>query len=478
MGIDVRQDRLSAALSYRRTSGSRGFWETPVEEGVSVRDLLRPLRLLAVFAVLVFAVASCGDDDDGGAGGAAPSAGDAAKTPSETKCGAGTGQKATGTPIKVGSLTTKIPGIDFTDGSNAAKAFFDCVNDNGGIKGHPVDLIVETHGSDPQQVGALATKLAESDKVDAFVAGFSILDCAVNKGYYEKNGFYPIVAGVPNECFNTPNIAALNMGPGYSSLGADRYLIDTAGAKNTIIMVSPKQPGIQAATQIALSYAKQKGLKTISRLENVPISDPASLAQAIVSQAGDGGGVILNFTPPEGVKILQAAAQQGLIDKVKWGSSTPLNDTSVPGAIGKQWDGKIFINAELALLDSNGPDMQLYRAVNKKYSPDNPLGSFGQMGFVAAKMFTDTVLKLPEDKLTKEGINEAILNIKNYKTDVLCKPWYFQKMKLHVPNNTDRTVTPKDGKMVEAEGCTDIPDSYPDLKYVRQFESENDVNKG
>ena len=121
----------------------------------------------------------------------------------------------------------------------------------------------------------------------------------------------------------------------------------------------------------------------------------------------------------------------------------------------------MFINAELALLDSNEPDMQLHRAINKKYSPDNPLGSFVQMGFVAAKMFTDTVLKLPEDKLTKEGINDAILNIKNYKTDILCKPWYFQKMKLHVPNNTDRTVTPKDGKMVEAEGCTDIPDSYP-----------------
>jgi ABC-type oligopeptide transport system ATPase subunit len=217
---------------------------------------------------------------------------------------------------------------------------------------------------------------------------------------------------------------------------------------------------------------------TQALLSAVPIADPGALVQALVSQAGDGGGVVLDFTPPEGVKIMQAAAQQGLIDRVKWGSSTPLNDVSVPDAVGEQWEGKIFINAELALLDSDGPDMQLYRAVNKKYSPDNPLGSFGQMGFVAAKVFTDTVLKLPEDQLTKEGINEAILNIKNYKTDILCKPWYFQEMRLHVPNNTDWTVTIKDGKMVEAEGCTDIPDSFEDLKYVRQFEAENDVNKG
>jgi branched-chain amino acid transport system substrate-binding protein len=352
------------------------------------------------------------------------------------------------------------------------------VNDNGGIKGHPIEFIVQEHSVDPQQVASLATKLAESDKVAAFVAGFSLLDCPVNMKYYEQHDFYPIVAGVPNQCFQSPNIAALNMGPLYSSLGAVRYLIDKAGAKGTMVIVSPKQPGIAAVNDGALSYAKQKGLKTVNRTENVPISDPASLAQAIVSQAGDGGGVVLDFTPPEGVKIMQAAAQQGLIDRVKWGSSTPLNDVSVPDAVGSQWDGKMFINAELALLDTNGPDMQLYRAVNKKYDSKNPLGSFGQMGFVAAKMFTDTVLKLPEDKLTKEGINEAILNIKNYKTDILCKPWYFQKMKLHVPNNTDWTVTPKDGKMVEAEGCTDIPDSFPDLKYVREFEGANDVNKG
>jgi branched-chain amino acid transport system substrate-binding protein len=439
--------------------------------------LCKPLHVLAVLATLAIGIglSSCGGDDDSSSSSGAAAAG--GTTPSEAKCGIGTGKKATGTPIKIGSITTKIPGIDFTPGSNAAKAFFACVNDNGGINGHPVEFLVELDAPDPQKVTSLATKLAEDDKVDAFVAGFSLLDCTVNHAYYEQHDFYPILAGVPNECFNTPNIAALNMGPLYSTMGAVRYLVDH-GAKGTIVAVGAQQPGSQAANEGALAYAKQKGLKTIVDLETLPIADPASVAQAVVAKAGDGGGVVLNLSPPEAVKVLQAAAQQGVMDKVSWGSSTPLNDTSVPAALGKAWEGKIFINAELALLDSNGPDMQLYRAVNKSYSPNNPLGSFGQMGFVAAKMFTDTVLKLPEDKLNKEGINEAILNIKNYKTDILCKPWYFQEMKLHVPNNNDRTVTPKDGKMVEAEGCTDIPDSNPDLRYVREFEATHDVNKG
>jgi branched-chain amino acid transport system substrate-binding protein len=381
---------------------------------VTVSMLTRPLRLVAVLMALALAlaIAACGDDEEGAAGGGTPVKEAGGTTPTETKCGEGTGQKATGDPITFGSIVTKIPGIDWTDGTDAAKAYFDCLNDNGGIQGRPVKFLVQETGADPQQVGAMATKLAETEKVDGFVASFSLLDCPVNRDYYRKNGFYAIVAGVPNECFNSPNIAALNMGPGYSSLGAAHYL--TRNGAKSIVVVSPKQPGNEAVNELAISEAKQKGLKTVSRLETVPLSDPASLAQAIVAQAGEGGGVVLDFTPPEGVKILQAAAQQGLIDKVKWASSTPLNDTSVPDAIGKQWDGKIFINAELALLDSDGPDMQLYRAVNKKYSPDNPLGSFGQMGFIAAKMVSDVLQEIPEDQLTKDGINKAIQDVKNY----------------------------------------------------------------
>jgi branched-chain amino acid transport system substrate-binding protein len=436
---------------------------------------MRPACLAAV-AALALGLAACGDDDEGGAGGGggggAVEAG--GTTPSETKCGAGTGEKASGEPIRLGALVTKIPGVDFTDITDAAGAYFKCVNDNGGINGRPIEYVAQEHGSDPQQVAALATKLVESEKVLGFVGNTSILDCPANKDFYKENGFNVVIAGVPNDCFQTSNMAALNMGPGYSGLGAASYL-RRHGAKK-IVVVSPKQPGYEAVHQIMTSDAKKNGIPTVSRLENVPISDPGALVQALVSQAGDGGGVVLDFTPPEGVKILQAAAQQGVIDRVMWGASTPLNDTSVPDAIGEQWDEKLFVNSELAMLDSNGPDMQLYRAVNKKYSPDNPLGSFGQMGFIAAKMVSDVLQDLPEDELDKEGINDAILNIKNYETDILCKPWYFQDMPVHVPNNTDWTVTPKDGKMVEAEGCTDIPATNDDMRTVRSFEAENDVN--
>src|SRR5215472_10924654 len=160
-------------------------------------------------------------------------------------------------------------------------------------------------------------------------------------------------------------------------------------------------------------------------LEDPPITDAASIAVKLTQAAGPGGGVVLNLTPPEGLKVLQAVQEEGLIDAVKWAWSTPGNDASVVQALGPAWNGKLGVNAELNLVDSTGPDNELYQKITKQYAPTIPLGSFGQMGFVAADIITHTLLGLPADQLTPQGVNAAIRQIKNFKTDILCKPWYY-----------------------------------------------------
>ena len=115
----------------------------------------------------------------------------------------GTGQKATGDPIKIGGIATNVPGIDFTWITGMTKAYFDCVNDNGGINGRPIQYIAEDRDVDPQQIAALAKKLIEQDDVLGLVGNTSIIDCSVNGKYYAEQGFYPIIAGVDQACFTT-----------------------------------------------------------------------------------------------------------------------------------------------------------------------------------------------------------------------------------------------------------------------------------
>lgn len=384
------------------------------------------------------------------------------------KCGAGTGQKATGEPIKLGAIATKQPGTDFTDIPNMAKAFFDCVNDNGGINGRPIQYLIETEQTDPGQVSSLAKKLIESDKVLGIVGNTSIIDCAVNHSYYEQQGFYIIDSGIAPECYSTSNSAPVNMGPRYSVDGATQYLL-RQGVKKLVLDQS-NVPGTGYIEGGFLLIAQAAGIPTESLKDNVPIQDANSVALKAVQAAGNGGGVVLNFTPPEALKILQAAQQLGLQDRVKWACSTPCNTDFLANALGPQWNGKLGVNAELNLTTGAGADGDLYRAVQKHYAPNIALGSFSQMGFVEASIAVKALMSV-SGEFTAASVNGAFKNVKDFKTDILCKPWYYGTGPLHIPNNTDRTVVPQNGKMVEKEGCFAISDVDPAIAQVRGIEA-------
>jgi branched-chain amino acid transport system substrate-binding protein len=428
--------------------------------------------IVALLAGLAVFVAACGSGDDNGGSGAAKETATPAKQAAAgptAKCGLGNGQKATGEPIMIGALATKQPGTDFSEIPRTTEAYFNCVNDNGGINGRPVKMAIEYEQTDPGQAASLAKKLIETDKVLGIVGNTSIIECAVNHKYYESKDFYVIGSGIAPECYSTSNFAAVNMGPRYSVDGAAQYLLRQKAKK--IVLVQANVPGTGYVAEGFQLISKDAGVPTQDIHENVPIQDANSVALKAVQAAGDGGGVLLNFTPPEALKILQAASQQGLQDRVKWACSTPCNTDFLADALGPQWNDKLGVNAELNLTTATDPDSNLYREVLKKYAPKIPLGSFSQMGFVEGAIATSAMLGIKGD-ITAKSVNEAFKNVKDFKTGILCKPWYYGEAPLHIPNNTDRTTTPKDGVMVQKEDCFPISDIDPPIKQVREIEAQ------
>jgi branched-chain amino acid transport system substrate-binding protein len=419
--------------------------------------------VLVVAAGLSILVAACG-----GEGEKSSNTGSVVDDP---KCGNGDGSEPTGTPIKIGAIATKQPGTDFTDGTAAASAYFDCVNDNGGVNGHPIEYIAETEQTDPAQNAALARKLIETEKVLGMTGGFSLIECDVNHAYYEEKGVAVMNAGIAPSCWSTPNSAPVNMGPRYSSDGATQALIGLGVDK--IVFDQSNVPGTEYIAAGPKIVADAAGIPITQLTDNVPIQDANSVAVKLTQQAGENGGVVLNFTPPEALKILQAAQQQGLADSVKaWGCSTPCNTDFLAEALGPEWNGKLHVNAELNVTDHDGPDSELYRSVMAKYGQDvvGGLGSFSQMGYLMGRFMTEA-LESVEGDYTLESVNEAVFNLKNVETDILCRPWYYGKAPLHIPNNVDWTTTPEDGKMVIEEDCFEISGDEPDIAKVREIEA-------
>ena len=199
------------------------------------------------------------------------------------KCGLGTGKKAKGAPIKIDGLDMLIPGVDFTTVGKVAKAYFDCVNDNGGIHGRPVKYTLYNEQLNPAQEAALARKMVQSDKAVGIVGNTSFAECGTNWKYYKSKGYVVLGAGVQAECYSTPAFAEVNMGPRYSNIGAAQALI-ASGVKK-IAIASPDTISAYADSGVA-QLGKVKGVAVKIYPTHLPVTDASSQVLSMYQFAG------------------------------------------------------------------------------------------------------------------------------------------------------------------------------------------------
>jgi len=390
---------------------------------------------------------------------------------STSACGTSPGVAATGTPINIGAIDTKQSGTDFSDIENMTGAYFACVNANGGINGHPIKFFPLTEQTNPSQIASLAKQLITSDHVVGIAGSSSIIECSVDAAYWKSLGVYMLGAGIDPECWSTPNSASVNMGPRYSSDGAVQYVLNNGATK-----IAFDQSNVPGTTYIAggpNALAKAKGVPITDYTENVPITSADSIAIKLVDAAGPTGAVVLNFTPPEALLILQAAQKLNLEDRVKyWACSTPCNTDFLATSLGPKWNNKLFVNAELTPLDGNtSPTAELYYAILKQYGSDvsGGVGSFSEMGFVQGEVMTHALESIT-GPYTIASVSAALKGVTDFNTGLLCQAFTYGNYSEHIPNNMDYTVTPDNGKFVEAAnggGCTLIPNTDPQIAAYR-----------
>ncbi|HEY3882890.1 MAG TPA: ABC transporter substrate-binding protein [Trebonia sp.] len=406
-----------------------------------------------------------------GAASSASTSSASAGTVSTSSCGTNPGVAATGTPINIGAINTKQPGTDFSDIENMTGAYFACVNANGGINGHPVKFFPVTEQTNPGQIASLAKQLVTSDHVVGIMGSSSIIECSVDAAYWKSVGIDVLGAGIDPECYSTPNTASVNMGPRYSSDGATSYVLSQGATK-----VAFDQSNVPGTAYIAAgpnAIAKAKGVSIQDFTENVPITSANAIATKLVTAAGPSGAVVLNFTPPEALLILQAAQKLNLEDRVKyWACSTPCNTDFLATSLGPKWNNKLFVNAELTPLDGNtSATAQLFDAILKQYGTNvsGGVGSFSEMGFTIGEIATHALESVKGD-YTIASVSAALQAVSDYKTGMLCQGYTYGNYSEHIPNNMDYTVTPDNGKFVQASsggGCTLISADDPQIAAYR-----------
>jgi branched-chain amino acid transport system substrate-binding protein len=249
-----------------------------------------------------------------------------------------------------------------------------------------------------------------------------------------------------------------------------QYAHETYDAKK-ITCMAPNVPGMAEWICDGLAaWGKDKGVTVDAVFFDPATMDPTSLILQAISTEPDA----ITISTPAGVAIplFKAAEEQDLRDKYHWMGPTSLYDLDFPAAVGSYWDGYLDAQIEFVNTDSTGPDNQAWLKILEEYgTPDDPRDSFSQAGFLAAKIFVDATLKLDPAALDRDTVSEALRGVSNFKSDLVCGPWYFgADADVHNANHAGRVVQQVDGGWKTVTDCFEVED--PDLKPILDMEAK------
>ena len=348
-------------------------------------------------------------------------------------------------------MSTLTGGVSTGEGSATAKAYFECVNANGGINGHPIQYTVVDDGLNPAKAAQSATSLVNDTKVVGIVGG-SYLECAVAGPIYQKAHVFEVEGvGATAQCLTNPNIVTTSMG---SPLSASA-MIDAAtaeGAKKIALLV-PNTPGLGDAVQAASeATAKQDGATIVKTTQYQPgVQDATSLVLSAASANPD--AIAITAIKSDLVTLLNAAAQQGLKNRIKFIAINQIYGAGVPSQLGSAWDGgRLKVQHQWAPIGADTPDVKLWKAVVAKYAPGAPLDELSEGMFLAAKIFADTLAKI-HGPITRASVGQALQSISNYQSDMLCAPFSWPKGTNRLVNNETRIAEIDNGAYKDDGGC-------------------------
>lgn len=388
------------------------------------------------------------------------------------KCGLNNGAAATGEPILIGAVVGQTGPDDFSSPAKSVKAYFDCINANGGINGRPLKYLVRDDQWNPETAAQAAAQLVTDEKVVAMVGNSSFVECAANAGFYKKNNVISFSgAGVPRECFTADNIAAFNAGPRMSLIQTAQFANSALGAKS-FVCLSLNIPGMgDWACNGVADWAKANNLVSKTILVDPGSADASSTIIQAAAEKPD--AILLGFAKGLAAAMLNAAEQQDAASAIKFVAAGGGYNAELPAAVGPYWNDRLWVNLELNLLESTGEDNLNWQAVMNKYgAASDPRDTFSQAGYLAARSATTALLTLDPAKIDRDSVSAALAQVKGIKSDILCKDWYFgADMKQHNAVHDTRMAVLSNGAFKTIEDCKATGD--PELAPLLEFEAAN-----
>jgi branched-chain amino acid transport system substrate-binding protein len=348
------------------------------------------------------------------AGGAQPASASAASTGCTAAAPAGGNGGATDKGVT--ATTIKIGGTFFNGGyldkygkvsENAARAYFDYINDNGGICGRKIQYVTcDTAGTADGTTGCL-TKLSNQDNV--FIMGPSLdfnLDIVQPTLAKQK---LPWVgsSGLYGEEFTSPWMFPTQLsGPAVGALIAE-YATTKLNLKKIGVSFLNDVAG-PGCTQRVQKVAAANGAQVVKTASNTEIETSLDSQVATLKNAGVDSVLFCN-DPVNTVKFIQAAQRVGWKPTFVGGYVAADDVPQAAGSNGKGMYGFSFWD----FYKNNTPGVNKYRQITEYYFPQTFHHFYEQACYVGAEAIVQA-LKQAGPKLTREDFLKALKSMTNF----------------------------------------------------------------
>ena len=357
-------------------------------------ELKRILALAAVCAQLVFA--GCGGPDVG----------------------------ITSEEIKIGTWAPLTgPASNLSTIAKAMDAYFDYINDQGGIHGRKLKLIIKDDGYDPARTPGVVEELIDVEHVFALLGGNGTANCLAVKDYIAIKLLPWINPGSAARVWTSPvNAYVFSTFPSYVTEGRilAKYVVNELDAENYGMFYQDDSFGREGQEGIRLGLRSANTEIALAQAYKVGQDDLTEIAQKFKDE---GIEVIFVWSITEGAAALVKAVAAIEDYDPQIVATQVLSDPVMFDLAGDAWEGAI-VASSVPETTSDEPGTVKAREIIEQYGNGMEFGTYAYWGLARAEILVEGLRRAGPD-LTRLKLILAIEGIDNWTDNFVGAPISF-----------------------------------------------------
>jgi branched-chain amino acid transport system substrate-binding protein len=250
-------------------------------------------------------------------------------------------------------------------GTTAVQMVARHINDNGGLNGHPVQVVVADAGGDPARALSLVREMVETKGVIAFLGNIMVLSANGPREYLEQRKI-PVIGGdgLLAVWFESPMYFPTSLSMPYFSLGALQSLVALNTRKVAVTYCAETQV-CKVWRDVAVANAQRLGAEIVYEAQ-VSLAQPDFTAECIQSQRRGANAVMSGVDGPSTSRFARACAQQGFRPQYVSASLAIIESIAKDPNL----DGMVAVVGNFPYMADDLPAVREYQAALKRYAPN------------------------------------------------------------------------------------------------------------